>query len=217
MLHNIVLAPSILAGNHSCLAESLSIIQKSGALWVHLDIMDGHFVPNLSFGPKTISSLRKISDLYFDTHLMLDNPQNFIEIFANAGSNNITIPIEPSYAIKETLKAIRESGCECGLSLNPETSEESILPYLSEVDLILVMTVHPGHGGQAFHKDVLPKIGVINQWRAQKKLNFRIEVDGGINLTTAKACKLEGADTFAAGTSFFEAEDKKAFLQAICS
>jgi len=216
MSHKLILAPSILAGNHINLAESLSIIENSGAHWIHLDIMDGHFVPNLTFGPKAIACLRKISHLYFDTHLMLDNPQNFIKAFADAGSNNITIPVEPTYDIKQTLKAIRELKCECGLSLNPETSEESILPYLDDVDLILVMSVHPGRGGQPFHESVLPKIGTIHQWRKQKNLNFRIEVDGGIDLTTAKACKQEGADVLVSGTAFFAAENKKAFVQAIC-
>lgn len=215
--HNIILAPSILAGNHANLAESLSIITQSGAPWVHLDIMDGHFVPNLSFGPKTISHLRKISNLFFDTHLMLDNPQNFIEIFAEAGSNNITIAVEPHYDIEKTLKTIRELGCKCGLSLNPGTPANTLLPYLDKVDLILVMTVEPGHGGQAFNETVVPKIGTINKWRKDLKLDFRLEVDGGINLISGKLCKLEGADTFAAGSAFFEAKDKKAFLDDLCS
>lgn len=211
-----ILAPSILAGNHANLSESLTIIQQSGAPWIHLDIMDGHFVPNLSFGPKTVAHLRKISNLYFDTHLMLDNPQEFIEVFAEAGSNNITIPVEPNYDIEKTLKEIRQIGCKCGLSLNPGTSENAVLPYLDKVDLILVMTVEPGHGGQAFDESVVPKIGKINKWRIDRDLNFRLEVDGGINPISGKICKLEGADTFVAGSGFFEAKNKKDFLEALC-
>lgn len=213
--HTCILAPSILAGNHANLSESLKIIEDSGAPWVHLDIMDGHFVPNLTFGPNTVADLRKISKLFFDTHLMLDNPQNFIEPFAKAGSNNITIHVEPDYDIKSTLKEIRKLGCTCGLSLNPDTPAESLLPYLSEVDLILVMTVQPGYGGQAFRDDVLKKIGTINAWRTEKHLDFRIEVDGGIDPETAKRCHYEGADTFVSGTAFFNLENKKAFLQGL--
>lgn len=215
--HPIILAPSILAGNHSNLSQSLKTIENSGAPWVHLDIMDGHFVPNLSFGPQTVASLRKISKLFFDTHLMLDNPQNFIEAFAKAGSNNITIPIEPHYNISKTLKEIRKLGCSCGLSLNPNTPPENLLPYLSKVDLILVMTVQPGYGGQPFRKEVLPKIKLIHQWRTQKKLNFRLEVDGGINPATAKLCHNNGADTFVAGTAFFKTKSKKTFLKNLGS
>lgn len=215
--HKSILAPSILAGNHANLAESLSIIAASGVSWIHLDIMDGHFVPNLTFGPKTVKNLREISDLYFDTHLMLDNPQNFIEAFVDAGSNNITIPVEPNYDIEKTLNKIRQLGCQCGLSLNPATSVDAIFPYIDKVDLILVMTVVPGYGGQSFHENVVPKIGIINKWRKEHKLNFRLEVDGGINPISGKFCKLEGADTFVAGSAFFEAKDKKAFLNDLCS
>lgn len=217
MLYPYILAPSILAGNHANLSDSIKTIEDSGAPWVHLDIMDGHFVPNLSFGPQTIADLRKISDLFFDTHLMLDNPQNFIELFAKAGSNNITIHVEPTYDIYQTLKEIRKLGLKCGVSLKPDTPPESLLPYLNEVDIVLVMTVQPGNGGQAFRQDLLPKIAKINQLRTEKNLNFRLEVDGGIDLPTAKLCQLQGADTFVTGTAFFKAENKKAFLAQLIS
>jgi len=208
-----ILAPSILAGNHANLSESLKIIEDSGAPWVHLDIMDGHFVPNLSFGPKVVADLRKISKLFFDTHLMLDNPQKFIEPFAKAGSNNLTIHVEPDYDIKGTLKEIRKLGCTCGLSLNPGTAVESLLPYLNDIDLVLVMSVQPGYGGQEFREDVLEKIGKISEWKTEKNLDFRIEVDGGIDQETAKLCYAQGADTFVSGTAFFKAKDKKDFLK----
>lgn len=215
--HSPILAPSILAGNHANLSESMKIIEDSGAPWVHLDIMDGHFVPNLSFGPKTVADLRKISKLFFDAHLMLDNPHNFIEPFAKAGANNITVHVEPdgNYNIPKTLKCIRHLGCTCGLSLNPATPAESLLPFLKDVDLILVMTVQPGYGGQAFRYDVLEKIGKINKWRNDIELDFRIEVDGGIDPETAKLCYAQGADTFVSGTAFFNFGNKKAFLEGL--
>lgn len=213
--NDIVLAPSILAGNHVNLAESMKIIEESGAKWVHLDIMDGHFVPNLSFGPKMVEDLRKISKLFFDTHLMLDNPQNFIEAFAKAGSNNITVHVEPKYDVLATLKEIRRLGCSCGISLNPGTAAELLLPYLEEVDVVLVMTVQPGYGGQTFRPEMLPKIAKINKWRTERELSFRLEVDGGINPENARLCHAEGADTFVSGTEFFKAKEKRGFLEGL--
>tara|TARA_B100001248_G_scaffold262528_2_gene259162 strand:- start:25887 stop:26543 length:657 start_codon:yes stop_codon:yes gene_type:complete len=207
-----ILAPSILAANHAQLAEGQRTIVEAGLSWVHLDIMDGHFVPNLSFGPKTVADLRKESELYFDTHLMLDNPQDYIEAFAKAGSQNITIHVEPDIPVEDTLKAIRALGCHCGISLNPGTPIEDIQPFLELVDLVLIMTVQPGFGGQSFREDQLPKIKQTAQWREEKGLTYRIQVDGGVDATTGPLCKEQGADTLVAGTAFFKAEDKEAFI-----
>ncbi len=209
-----IVAPSILAGNHAHLAESEAVIAEHGLAWVHLDIMDGHFVPNLSFGPQTLKDLRAYSGLYFDTHLMLDNPDKYIDAFIDAGTNSITIHVEPDFPKEATLKKIRKQGAHAGISLKPKTPISAIEPYLELVDIVLVMTVEPGFGGQAFEDAMLPKIEAIDQMRRTRDLTFRIEVDGGIDEHTGPRCKAAGADTFVTGTAFFRAKDKDAFLQA---
>ena len=212
-MHASILAPSILAGDHANLAASAQIVESLGVSWIHLDIMDGHFVPNLTFGPQTVAALRKGSKLFFDTHLMLAEPQRYIEAFAKAGANLISIHIEPTYDHAATLKRIRELGCQNGIVLNPGTPAEAIEPLLDQVDLVLVMTVQPGFGGQPFRRDMLPKIVQIDAWRRERGLNFRLEVDGGIDLKTGPECRAVGVDTFVAGSSFFGATDKAAFAQ----
>jgi ribulose-phosphate 3-epimerase len=213
--HAAFLAPSILAADHAHLAAGAATVQDLGLKWVHLDIMDGHFVPNLSFGPQTVAALRKNSSLFFDTHLMLDEPHRYIEAFAKAGSNLISIHIEPAYNHAATLARIHALGCQNGIVLNPGTPAEAIEPYLSQVDLVLVMTVQPGFGGQPFRRDMLPKIAQIDRWRQERGLIFRLEVDGGIDLATGHECRVAGADTFVAGTSFFAAADKPAVVKAV--
>jgi ribulose-phosphate 3-epimerase len=178
--------------------------------------MDGHFVPNLSFGPETLAALRRAgSKLFFDTHLMLSEPQHYIEAFAKAGANLISIHIEPAYEHGATLERIRGLGCQNGIALNPGTPAEAIEHLLSSVDLVLVMTVQPGFGGQPFRRDMISKLQQISAWRRERKLNFRLEVDGGIDLATAAECRAAGADTFVAGTSFFRAPDRANFAAAM--
>ncbi len=214
--HELRLAPSILAADHSSLVEGLKIVQELPIKWLHLDIMDGHFVPNFSFGPQTVADLRKRdSNLFFDTHLMLDNPDKHLDAFLDAGSNLVSIHIEPDYDVDATLDRIRNADRQCGIVLNPATPAQAALPYLDKVDLILLMTVWPGFGGQSFIKDTLPKMGLLNAWRKERGLNFRLEVDGGVDLNTAQLCREEGVDTFVAGTAFFKAPDRAAFLKAI--
>jgi ribulose-phosphate 3-epimerase len=213
-----ILAPSLLAGDHARLGEGAAMVESLGVKWLHLDIMDGHFVPNLSFGPETLAALRRDgSKLFFDTHLMLSEPQKYVEAFAKAGASRISIHVEPSYDHAATLARIQSLGCKAGIALNPGTPAAAVEPFLATVDLVLVMTVQPGFGGQAFRPDVLPKIAQLDTWRRTHALDLRIEVDGGIDITTAAQCRSEGADTFVAGTSFFHAQDRAAFAAAIGS
>lgn len=216
-LHSPLLAPSLLAGDHGALAGSARAAAQV-APWLHCDIMDGHFVPNLSFGPETLAALRRAGiATFFDTHLMLDNPDQYIEAFAKAGANRLTIHIEPDYDHIGTLIRIQQLGKSAGIALNPGTPAAAIEALLAQVDLVLVMTVQPGFGGQSFRRDVLPKLQQIDAWRTERGLQFRIEVDGGIDVETARACRAAGADTFVTGTSFFKSPDRAAFAAAIAA
>jgi len=218
MARRALLNPSLLAGDHAALGESARTVAELGLPWLHCDIMDGHFVPNLSFGPETLAALRRAGiNLFFDTHLMLAEPHRYIEAFARAGANLLSVHIEPAYDHRATLGRIRELGCQAGIALNPGTPAAAIEPLLPFVDLVLVMTVQPGFGGQSFRRDMLPKLQQIDGWRTTRGLDFRLEVDGGIDVATAAECRSAGADTFVAGTSFFRAADKPAFTAAFAA
>ena len=212
-----ILAPSILAGDHACLKDSLLSAEQDGRSWIHLDIMDGHFVPNLSFGPQTVADLRKHSDLFFDVHLMLDQPQEYIEPFAQAGADLISIHVEPEYDIPETLEKIRSLGKKGGIVLNPDTPVEEVFPYLNDIELVLCMTVVPGFGGQSFIDSVLSKVRDLAALRSEKGGSFLIEVDGGVGPEHVEQCLAAGVDVFVAGTAYFsrDQDGRQAFAGSI--
>ncbi|MEM7673313.1 MAG: ribulose-phosphate 3-epimerase [Verrucomicrobiota bacterium] len=215
MAQKSLVAPSILAGDHADLISSAQIVADSGAEWIHLDIMDGHFVPNLTFGPQMLGDLRKHGcELFFDTHLMLSRPDLYVEAFAEQGADLISIHVEPDYDVAATLEKIRALGCQNGIVLNPKTPASAVSRFLSEVDLVLVMTVQPGFGGQKFQEQQLSKIKEISDARAANSFDFRLEVDGGVDRKTGLQCREAGADTFVAGSAFFKDPEKANFVCA---
>ncbi len=209
-MNPVVVAPSLLAADHGAFADGLAAVERAGLGWVHLDIMDGHFVPNLSFGPQLVAALRPRSRLHFDTHLMLLHPDRYVEAFAKAGADRITVHAEADHDVARTLARIRELGCAAGIAINPDGDPSAVVPHLGAVDLVLCMTVFPGFGGQAFIPAALDNVRGVAEERARRGLSFRIEVDGGVTPGTAVACRDAGADTLVAGTSFFRAADPAA-------
>ena len=211
------LAPSILAGNHANLLQALQVAEEDGRKWIHLDIMDGHFVPNLSFGPQTVTDLRKDSKLFFDVHLMLDQPDRYVDPFIQAGSDLISIHLEPEYDHNATLDKIKKAGVQTGMVINPDTPVEGLIPFLDQLDLVLLMTVFPGFGGQKFIESVLEKAKVIAELRKENQNNFLIEVDGGVRPEHITPCLKSGVDIIVAGTAYYKRDQagRKEFAEAI--
>jgi ribulose-phosphate 3-epimerase len=205
----VLVAPSILAADFSRLAEEIHRVEQAGADWIHCDIMDGHFVDNISFGPAIVGFVRKQTNLPLDVHLMIEHPDHYVPRFVDAGANSITVHVEPEakHDVGKTLQQIRDARCRVGLTLNPETSFKLVEAFLDEIDMLLVMTVHPGFGGQPFRADQMEKAQRAAEWNKSRERKIDIEVDGGINPKTARISIENGANVLVAGTSIFQAGD----------
>lgn len=211
----IQIAPSILAANFSKLADEVKEVEEAGAKFIHIDVMDGHFVPNITMGPIVVKALRPVTDLPLDVHLMIENPDQYIESFAKAGADYITVHVEACRHLHRTIQLIRSYGVKPGVVLNPHTPIEWIKHILEDVDLVLLMTVNPGFGGQRFIQSVVPKIAELSALIKEKNLDVEIEIDGGINSETIIPCAQAGATIFVAGSAIYGKENCKEALQSI--
>ena len=212
-----ILSPSILSADYMHFHEDMDRTKADGAKWLHVDIMDGQFVPNLSFGYAWVKSMRKITDLVLDVHLMIDRPIRYVEEFCKAGADYLTIHVEADTAenTMAAIEKIRALGVKPGIVIKPKTPAEAIAPYLDKVDLVLVMTVEPGFGGQKFMADMMPKLSKLRAMLDEVNPDCYLEVDGGVDAVTAQICKENGANVLVAGSAFYGAADRKAVLQSI--
>ena len=211
------IAPSILSADFANLERDIHDLERNGADWVHVDIMDGIFVPNITFGPGVVKGMRKVSDLVLDVHLMIDRPIRYVKHFCEAGADYLTIHVEADTPenTREALKMIRQLGVKPGIVVKPNTPAEAIAEYLPMVDMVLVMTVEPGFGGQKFMAHMMPKVKQLRAMLDEVNPACHLEVDGGVDMVTVETCKENGANVMVAGSAFFGAKDKKAFVEAI--
>lgn len=210
-----LIAPSILSADFAKLGEEVRDVEKAGADWIHVDVMDGHFVPNITIGPVVVEAVSRHTKLPIDVHLMIERPDDYLAEFVKAGARYLTVHQEAVYHLHRTILRIRELGAKPGVSINPATPAEALSEILPHVDLVLVMTVNPGFGGQKFIESCLDKIEKLSLWRRQRGLDFLIEVDGGIAENTAAAVSKAGCDVFVAGSAIFKADDYASAIDKI--
>jgi ribulose-phosphate 3-epimerase len=215
MAENLIIAPSILASDFGRLAEEIQAVATAGADWIHVDVMDGHFVPNITIGPPIVAAVRQATDLPLDVHLMIEQPERYIEHFVKAGAATVGVHAEACPHLHRTVAQIRETGARASVTLNPSTPAGVIEPIIGDVDQILVMTVNPGFGGQKFITSMLPKIETIRGWIRERNLDVILQVDGGITVDTIGSAAKAGADAFVAGTAVFGAPDYAKAITAL--
>jgi ribulose-phosphate 3-epimerase len=211
----IKIAPSILSADFANLQKDIQDVEQGGADYIHIDVMDGHFVPNITIGPLVVEAIRPITKLPLDVHLMIENPDTYIPAFAKAGADIISVHVEACRHLHRTIQLIKAEGVKAGVVINPATPVESIVPILSDVDLVLLMTVNPGFGGQAFITDVLPKISQVRSLITERGLSVEVEVDGGVNPETAALCVDAGADVLVAGSAIYQQTDREKAISSI--
>lgn len=203
------IAPSILAADFNILGRQIEELEKNGIELLHIDVMDGIFVPSISFGMPLIASIRQESRLFFDVHLMIEKPERYVEDFVISGADSITVHYEACDDLLKIINRVHSLGVECGIAINPETPVESVYPYLNEVDMILIMSVRPGFGGQRFKEEVLEKVEALAAIRKEKGLDFQIEIDGGVNKRNMNRIAEKGVDILVAGTAVFDGKISK--------
>ncbi|MBH0155835.1 ribulose-phosphate 3-epimerase [Fictibacillus sp. 5RED26] len=211
----IKIAPSILSADFSRLGDDIKAVEEAGADYIHVDVMDGHFVPNITIGPLVVQAIRPVTKLPLDVHLMIENPDRYIEEFAKAGADIISVHVEASPHLHRTVQHIKQQGVKAGVVINPATPVDSIKHIIQDVDLVLLMTVNPGFGGQAFIESVVPKIKEVSDLVQTQGLNVEIEVDGGVNPETARLCVEAGANVLVAGSAIYGKKDLKDAIKAI--
>ncbi|MCX8026372.1 MAG: ribulose-phosphate 3-epimerase [Thermodesulfovibrionales bacterium] len=210
-----LIAPSILSADFMRLGEEIKAAEQSGADWLHLDIMDGHFVPNITFGPDVVRGIRNVTSLILDVHLMIQRPQDFIDEFIDAGADYVTIHSEASYHLHRLIQTVKQRGKKVGVSLNPSTPINTLEYIINDLDMVLIMSVNPGFGGQEFIPSMIPKIAFLREMIDSRGLNTLIEVDGGINLDNIRTVVNAGADVIVMGSAFFRSKDYSQFIKTI--